>query len=93
MSCTLEFPDLPVRMDFFSQGSKQAILIDILVRHGDMDVDELASVLGVSVKKIDCICDGYGFLVGEKADTLVQLFLMFLGKNFFKNCKLVRNFI
>jgi hypothetical protein len=93
MSCALEFPELSVRIDFFSQGNKQNILIDILIRHGGMDVNELASVLGVSVKRLYHICDGHGFLVGEKSDTLVQLFLMFLGKNFFKKCKLIRDFM
>jgi hypothetical protein len=39
------------------------------------------------------ICDGYGFLVGEQADSLAQLFLIFLGKNFFRKCTLIRNFV
>lgn len=46
-----------------------------------------------SVEKLKNICDGEGFLVGEQADSLAQLFLMFLGKNFFRKCTLIRSFV
>ncbi len=42
-----------------------------------MDINKLASVLEVPVKRLQDICDGCGFLVGEQADSLAQLFLMF----------------
>ena len=93
MSCTLEFPESSVKINFCSKGNKQKILIDVLTKHSDMDFNRLASVLGVSVKKLHDICDGYGFLVGEQADSLAQLFLMFLGKHFFRKCTLIRNFV
>ncbi|MFA5959800.1 MAG: hypothetical protein WC785_04725 [Tatlockia sp.] len=93
MSCTLEFPESSVKIDFCSKGNKQKILIDVLTKHGDMDITRLASVLEVSVKRLQSICDGYGFLVGEQADSLAQLFLMFLGKHFFRKCTLIRTFV
>ena len=93
MSCTLEFPESSVKIDFCSKGNKQKILIDVLTKYGDMDHNRLASVLDVPVKRLYEICDGYGFLVGEQADSLAQLFLMFLGKHFFRKCTLIRSFI
>lgn len=93
MSCTLEFPESSVKIEFCSAGNKQKILIDVLTKYSEMDVNKLASVLEISVKKIKDICNGNGFLVGEQADTLAQLFLMFLGKHFFRKCTLIRNFI
>lgn len=93
MSCTLEFPESSVKIDFCSKGNKQKILIDVLAKYSDMDINQLASVLDVPVKRLREICNGNGFLVGEQADSLAQLFLMFLGKNFFRKCTLIRNFI
>ena len=93
MSCTLEFHESSVQIDFCSKGNKQKILIDVLTKYGDMDINRLASVLEVPAKTLQDICDGYGFLVGEQADSLAQLFLMFLGKHFFRKCSLIRSFI
>ena len=93
MSCVLEFPESLVRIDFCSKGNKQKILIDILGKYSDMDITQLASVLEVSVERLHEICNGNGFLVGEQADSLAQLFLMFLGKHFFRKCTVIRNFI
>ena len=93
MSCTLEFLESSVKIDFCSKRNKQKILIDVLTKYGHMDINRLASVLEVPVKRLQDICDGYGFLVGEQADSLAQLFLMFLGKHFFRKCTLIRSFI
>ena len=93
MSRTLEFPESSVKIDFCSKGNKQKILIDVLTKYGDMNINRLASVLEVSVKRLHDICDGDGFLVGEQADSLAQLFLIFLGKHFFRKCTLIRNFV
>ncbi|MFA5960082.1 MAG: hypothetical protein WC785_06155 [Tatlockia sp.] len=93
MSCTLEFSESSVKIDFCSKGNKQKILIDVLTKYSDMDFTRLASVLGVPAKRLHDICDGDGFLVGEQADSLAQLFLMFLGKHFFRKCTLIRSFI
>ena len=93
MSCTLEFPETSVKIDFCSKGNKQRILIDMLTKYSDIDINRLASVLEVPVDRLHKICAGYGFLVGKQADTLAQLFLMFFGKHFFRNCTLIRNFV
>jgi hypothetical protein len=93
MSCTLEFPESLVKIEFCSKGNKQRILIETLTKYGEMDFNKFASVLGVSVNKLKNICDGEGFLVGEQADSLAQLFLMFLGKHFFRKCTLIRSFV
>lgn len=93
MSCTLEFPESSVKIDFCSKGNKQKILIDVLTKYGEMDINRLASVLEVPVKRLHDISERYGFLVGEQADSLAQLFLMFLGKHFFRKCTLIRSFI
>jgi hypothetical protein len=93
MSCVLEFPESSVQIDFCSKGNKQKILIEVLTKYGDMDMNKLALVLEVSVKRLQDICDGYACLIGEQADSLAQLFLIFLGKNFFRNCTLIRSFI
>lgn len=93
MSCVLEFPESSVKIDFCSKGNKQKILIDVLSKYSDMDMNQLASVLDVPVERLHEICNGNGFLVGEQADSVAQLFLMFLGKHFFRKCTLIRNFI
>lgn len=93
MSCKLEFPESSAKVYFCSKGNKQKILIDVLTKHGDIDINRLASILEVSVKRLHDICDGYDFLVGEQADNLAQLFLRFLGKQFFCKCTLIRSFI
>ncbi len=93
MSCALEFPESSVKIDFCSKGNKQKILIDVLTKYGEMDITKLASVLEVPVKKLKDIYEGESFLIGEQADSLAQLFLIFLGKHFFHKCTLIRNFV
>jgi hypothetical protein len=92
MSCVLEFPESSVKIDFCSQGNKQKILIDVLTKYGEMDINSLASVLEVSTEMLNDISEGDSFLVGKKADCLAQLFLIFFGKQFFRKCTLIRNF-
>ncbi|KTD19536.1 Uncharacterised protein [Legionella lansingensis] len=93
MGCALEFPESVVRVEFCGQGDKQKIIIDVLTKHSEMDINKLALALGVSVKKLRNICDGKNFLVGEQADSLLQLFLMFLSRQFFHKCTLIRSFM
>ncbi len=93
MSCTLEFLESPLKIHFCSKGNKQKILIDVLTTYGEMDINRLASTLGVSAKKLRNICDGHGYLIGDQADSLAHLFLIFLGKHFFRKCTLIRSFV
>jgi hypothetical protein len=92
MSCALEFLESSVKIDFCSAGNKQKILIDVLTKYSEMDINRLASVLEVSTEMLNNICEGDSFLVGKKADCLAQLFLIFFGKQFFRKCTLIRNF-
>lgn len=93
MSCALEFQESSIKIDFCSKGNKQKILIDVLTKYGELDMNKLALVLEVSVTKLKDICEGDSFLVGEQADSLAQLFLMFLEKYFFRKCTLIRSFM
>lgn len=93
MGCIVEFTESLMQIEFCSNGNKQKILIDILTRYSEMDTSKLADVLGVSEKKLHNICHGKEFLVGEPADSLAQLFLMFFGQKFFRKFKLIRNFV
>lgn len=68
MGCVLEFPESLIKIEFCGRGNKQRILIETLTKYSEMDFNKLASVLGVSVKKLKTICDGEDFLVGEQAD-------------------------
>lgn len=92
MSCTLEFHESLIKTEFCSKGNKQRILIDILTKYGEMDLNKLAFLLDVSVEQLQEIFNGNGFLIGEQADTLAQMFLMFFGKQFFRKCTLIRDF-
>ena len=93
MGCAIEFPDSQFQMEFCVEGNKQKILIDVLLKHSEMDVDQLALALGVSASKIQDICDNKYFLVGYQADNLAQIFLRFFGQNFFRKFSIIRNFV
>lgn len=93
MSCAFEFPNSTVQVEFHNVKSKQKILIDVLTKHGDIDLNKLAFVLDISTSELKDISNGNGFLTGEQADSLAQIFLNFLGKNFFPKSTLIRNFI
>lgn len=93
MNCVLEFPKSSIGIDFYRKRNNQKISLDILKIYGNMDIDTIAAALEVPVQRVYDICNGDSFLVGNKADNLAQLFLMFLAENFFCNCRLIRNFI
>lgn len=93
MSCALMFQESAVTIDFCSKGNKQKILIDVLTKYSEMNMSKLASILEVSETSLKDICDGDSFLIGKQADSLAQLFLLFLGKHFFRKCTLIRNFV
>lgn len=93
MGCILEFTESLIQIEFCSKGNKQKILVDILTKYSEMDINKLAVVLGVPVKKLKNICKGKDCLTGEPADSLAQLFLIFFGQQFFRKVTLIRNFI
>tara|TARA_Y100001968_G_C19440504_1_gene762276 strand:- start:2921 stop:3205 length:285 start_codon:yes stop_codon:yes gene_type:complete len=93
MSCVIEFPESFIKVNFCSKGNKQKILIDVLTKYSEIDIYKLASILDVSANQLQDICNGEGFLIGEPADSLAQLFIMFLGKHFFQKWTLIRSFV
>ena len=93
MSCFLEFPESSIKTYFCNQKNKQDVLIDILTKHGDVDINTLASVLRVSVEKLNDVYHKNDSLTGNQADDLGQLFLLFLAKNFFCKCRVIQNYI
>jgi hypothetical protein len=92
MSCILEFPESSITAYFCNKKDKQNILIDILTKHGDVDINTLASVLRVSVEKLNAVYHKNDSLTENQADGLAQLFLLFLAKNFFCKCRVIQNY-
>lgn len=93
MGCIIEFTESLLQIEFCSKGNKQKILIDVLLKYGEMNISELALAIDVSTKKLRDICNGRGSLVGEQADSLAQLFLIFFGRTFFRKFSIIRNFV
>lgn len=93
MGCLVEFTQSRMQIEFCSKGDKQKILIDLLTQYSDFDIKKLATILRVPTRTLKKICDGKGCLVGEPADSLAQMFLIFFGQNFFKKFTLTRNFV
>lgn len=93
MGCKLEFSESQLQVEFCSQGSKQRILIDVLLKYSEMSINDLASALEVPVTRLHDIYNGRSFLIGEQADSLAQLFLVFFGRTFFKKFSIIRSFV
>ena len=81
-----------MRFEFSSTGSKQRILVDMLLKYGDLTISDLASALDITVSELQDIHDGNHYLVGEQANDLAQLFLSFFGRTFFNKFSIIRNF-
>lgn len=59
MGCTMEFTGEQLQF----RGSTQKIMIDILLQHGELDINELALNLDVTIARINGICDSNDFFV------------------------------
>ena len=92
MGCIIEFSESLMRFEFNSEGNKQKILVDMLLKYGELDIAGLALALEVSINELQAILDGNHFFVGEQANDLSQLFLIFFGRTFFTKFSLIRNF-
>ncbi|HHF7349425.1 TPA: hypothetical protein ACPSKE_002632 [Legionella feeleii] len=92
MGCIIEFPLSFLKFEFCSQGSKQKILVDVLLKYSGMDIQALSAALEIPIQKLENICNDVDFLVGEQADDLAQLFLIFFGSTFFRQTSIRRNF-
>lgn len=92
MGCIVEFTESLLQFEFNSKGSKQKILVDMLLKYGELDIAGLALALDASINELLGILDGNYSFVGRQADDLSQLFLIFFGRTFFKKFTLIRNF-
>ena len=77
MRCIIEFDEPPFRFDFCQNKNKHKIWLDILLKYSVLDLAGFASVLNVSVQKLQTVLKGLDYLDNEPATTLAQLFLMF----------------
>lgn len=92
MGCIVEFNELSLQCEFNNEGKRQQILVDMLLKYGELDIACLASVLTSSINELQDIRDGKHFFTGEQANDLSYLFLSFFGRTFFKKFTLIRNF-
>jgi len=92
MGCIIEFSESLIQFEFNSHSDKQKILVDVLLKYSDMSIEDLASFLEVSVKKLRDIQTGKGLFRGERANDLAQLFLVFFGRIFFTKFSIIRNY-
>lgn len=92
MGCIIEFSESQLQIEFCTEGNKQKILIDVLLKYSEMDINQLAISLGVSESKIQNIYDDKDFLVDQQADSLAQIFLRFFGRKFFRKFSIIRNY-
>ena len=92
MGCIVEFSESLLQFEFNSKGNRQKILVDMLLKYGELDIAGLALALDASISELHEILDGNYFFIGEQANDLSQLFLIFFGRTFFKKFTLVRNF-
>ncbi len=92
MGCIVEFSESLLQFEFNSKGYSQKILVDMLLKYGELDIASLALALDASINELQDILDGNYFFIGEQANDLSQLFLIFFGRKFFKKFTLVRNF-
>jgi hypothetical protein len=92
MVCFIEFSESMIKSEFCGEGKKQRILVDMLLKYGDMNIDSLAKELEVPIEKVQHVLNGHDFFIGDREDSLAQFFLMFFGRLFFKKFTLIRHF-
>lgn len=93
MGCIVELSKSLIQFEFNSDGNKQRILVDMLLKYSAISIDELALTLDISVDNLQAIYNGEYFLIGEQANDLAQIFLIFFGRVFFTKFSIIRNYI
>lgn len=78
MTCAIEFNDPSARITFNYREEKQPMLIDILLTYGQLDLADLASMLGISTVALHEAQQQTTFLYDKPASDLIQLFLIFI---------------
>ncbi|WP_419419756.1 hypothetical protein ACNVED_00170 [Legionella sp. D16C41] len=92
MGCTVTFKNSLEEQEFNCDVYKQKILIEILLKYGNYSIKEIATALDIAAHKLQDILDGNSFLVGNDADDLAQLFLLFFGRSLYNQFFLTRTF-
>ena len=77
MKCRIQCIQPPIEFEFCPKNHKQKILVDALLKYGNLDIAGLATILEVAPEILSAVHMGYSFLVGEQLDVLIQLFLVF----------------
>lgn len=78
MECVIQHGESPIKFKFSCKNTQQKILIDILLKYSTLNINNLTSLLNVSVEMIKDVYQDKRFFVADAADNLVILFLMFL---------------
>lgn len=79
MGCFVEFGSPAIRFDFSKNKKKQKSLVDVLLTHTNITIDDLASTLSITDLKLQDIQSGKLFLSEERAERLCQYFLIAFG--------------
>lgn len=78
MKCVLEFNgSSSTKYELFCRGNKQRILIDILLNYAQLELADIASIVGVSMNEVQGIYQDK-FLKEQSATNLLYLFLIFI---------------
>ena len=76
MGCIVEFSEPLTRFYFCHNKHMQKMWIDALLKYGVLDINDLASVLDVSLSTLQNVYRGNDFFDTTSAEKLAQLFLI-----------------
>lgn len=78
MECVIEFTNPLARFEFSYREDKQPILIDILLKFGQLDLANLAALLEIPTDTLDNAYRNNQFLKDQSAINLSKIFLIFI---------------
>ena len=78
MGCIIEFND-GLRFDFVQNKCKQKIWIEVLLRHTNLDINQIAVILEIPAEIITKVHRGERYFSQEYAESLGRLFLLAFG--------------
>ena len=65
MGCIVEFSESLLQFEFNSKSNTQKILVDMLLKYGELDISGLALALDASIEELQDILDGNRFFIGD----------------------------
>jgi hypothetical protein len=80
MECMIEFKDLSTKLKFLCSKYKQKLIVDILIRHNQIQLKDLAALIGISTTLLTNVYTGDTFLDGKAAANLNYLLFIFLNE-------------